>query len=167
MSKMFPAGLAALLLSLYCGLALGETRQAYVVQDTELRAEPSHSAPSLGRISKQSSVMVQARQGGWYQVQSGHPQPGWVPLLSLRFAKDSQARSGSNLGGLLSLGSQSKPASGVATGIRGISDEELKRGASGLNASLQYLESIAAQPAEARAFAQQGGLQSQAVPYAR
>jgi uncharacterized protein YgiM (DUF1202 family) len=167
MSKIFQAGLAALLLSLYCSIALSETRLAYVVQDTELRAEPSHSAPSLGRMGKDTSVMVQARQGGWYQVQTGQSQSGWMPLLSLRFAKDSQARSGSNLGGLLTLGTQSKPASGVATGIRGISDEELQRGAGGLSGSLQYLESIAAQPAEARAFAQQGGLQSQPVPYAR
>lgn len=167
MNKLLHSALAALLLSLCSSLALAELRQAHTVQDTELRAEPNNAAASLGRIGKQTGVLVQARQGGWYQVQTGNGQQGWVPLLSLRFAKDGQSTGGSNLGSLLSLGSQAAPASGVATGVRGISDEQLHSGSSGLSADLQYLERFAAQPGEARAFAQQGGLQSQALPYAR
>lgn len=167
MNKTLIAAMAALLLSLYSSLGHSELRQAQTVQETELRAEPSTSAAPLGRISKDATVVVTERRGGWYQVQTNAGQRGWLPLLSLRFAKDAQASRSSNLGGLLSLGSQSAPASGVATGVRGISDEQLQSGGSGLSASLQYLESFAAQPGEARAFAQQGGLQSQALPYAR
>ncbi len=166
MTKLLPC-LAALLLALYSNLALSELRQAHTVQDTELRAEPSNTAASLGRIGKQASVLVQARQGGWYQIQTGNGQQGWVPLLSLRFATTGQTTGSSNLGSLLSLGSKAAPASGVATGVRGISDEQLKGGGGSLPADLQYLEHFAAQPGEARAFAQQGGLQSQPLPYAR
>jgi len=167
MTKLLPC-LAALLLAFHSSLALSELRQAHTVQDSELRAEPNHNAASLGRIGKQNAVLVQARQGGWYQVRTASGQEGWLPLLSLRLAKEGgTASSGSNLGSLLSLGSQAAPASGVATGVRGISDEQLSSGSSGLPADLQYLERFAAQPGEARAFAQQGGLQSQALPYAR
>ncbi|MDP3815214.1 SH3 domain-containing protein [Pseudomonas sp.] len=167
MNRTLMAGLAALLLSLYSSPGLTEQRQAQTVQETELRAEPSAGASALGKLSKQATVMVVGRQGGWYQVQTAGGQRGWLPLLSLRFAKDAQASRSSNLGGLLSLGSQAAPASGVATGVRGISDEQLQIGGAGLSASLQYLESFAAQPGEARSFAQQGGLHSQSLPYAR
>lgn len=167
MNRTLMAGLAALLLSLYSSPGLSEQRPAQTVQETELRAEPSPGASTLGKLNKQATVMVVGRQGGWYQVQTANGQRGWLPLLSLRFAKDAQASRSSNLGGLLSLGSQAAPASGVATGVRGISDEQLQSGGGGLSASLQYLESFAAQPGEARSFAQQGGLHSQALPYAR
>jgi uncharacterized protein YgiM (DUF1202 family) len=167
MNKTLIAGMAALLLSLYSSPGLTEQRQAQTVQETELRAEPSASASALGKVSKQVTVMVVGRQGGWYQVETAGGQRGWLPLLSLRFAKDAQASRSSNLGGLLSLGSQAAPASGVATGVRGISDEQLQSGGSGMSADLQYLESFAAQPGEARSFAQQGGLKSQSLPYAR
>ena len=167
MTKLLHTCLVALLLTLYSGLALSELRQAQTVQDSELRAEPSHNANSLGRIGKQASVVVQARQGGWYQVRTSTGQEGWLPLLSLRFVKQTQGSGSSNLGNLLSLGSKAAPASGVATGVRGISDEQLKSAAGSLPANLYDLENFAAQPAEARAFAQQGGLQSQPLPYAR
>lgn len=167
MTRSLIAGITALLLSLYSSPGLTEQRQAQTIQETELRAEASTSASVLGKVSKQATVTVVGRQGGWYQVQTVAGQRGWLPLLSLRFAKDAQASRSSNLSGLLGLGSQAAPASGVATGVRGISDEQLQSGGSGLSASLQYLETFAAQPGEARSFAQQGGLHSQALPYAR
>lgn len=166
MNKGLCSALAALLFSFYGFSALAEVRQAQTLQDSALRADPSASAASVGQVSKQAQVLVLERQGGWYQVETSSGQRGWLPLLSLRFAKDAQA-SRSDLGSLLKLGSQSSPASGVATGIRGISDEELRSGSANTSATVQSLDAFAASPSQARSFAQQGGLRSQTLPYAR
>ncbi|WP_394233910.1 SH3 domain-containing protein [Pseudomonas anguilliseptica] len=167
MNKGLCSALAALIFSFYCFSALAEVRQAHTLQDSALRAEPSASAASVGQVGKQAQVLVLERQGGWYQVETSNGQRGWLPLLSLRFAKDAQASRSNNLGSLLKLGNQSSPASGVATGIRGISDEELRSGSANTSASVQSLDAFAASPSEARSFAQQGGLRSQNLPYAR
>src|SRR3990167_7274962 len=140
MNKGLCSALAALIFSFYGFSALAEVRQAQTLQD---------------------------RQGGWYQVETSSGQRGWLPLLSLRFAKDAQASRSNDLGSLLKLGNQASPASGVATGIRGISDEELRSGSANTSASVQSLDAFAASPSEARSFAQQGGLRSQNLPYAR
>lgn len=166
MNRSLCSAIAALLLGLYSVSGLAELRQAHTLQDSALRAEPSTSAASVGQVSKQAQVQVLERQGGWYQVQTSNGQRGWLPLLSLRFAKDAQAGR-SDLGSLLKLGSQSSPASGVATGIRGISDEELRSGSANTSATVHSLDAFAASPSQARSFAQQGGLRSQSLPYAR
>lgn len=166
MNRSLCSALAALLFALCSTSSLAELRQAHTLQDSALRAEPNTSAASVGQVSKQAQVQVLERQGGWYQVQTASGQRGWVPLLSLRFAKDAQAGR-SDLGSLLKIGSQSTPASGVATGIRGISDEELRSGSANTSASVQSLDAFAASPSQARSFAQQGGLRSQTLPYAR
>jgi hypothetical protein len=59
-----------------------------------------------------------------------------------------------------------EPASGVATGVRGISDDQVggTGGGSG-SLSLQQLDRYAVTPGSARAFAQQGGLRSQSIAY--
>ncbi|MGB4073135.1 SH3 domain-containing protein [Pseudomonas sp.] len=166
MNRSLCSAIAVLLFGLYSVSSLAELRQAHTLQDSVLHAEPSASAASVGQVSKQAQVQVLERQGGWYQVQTASGQRGWVPLLSLRFAKDAQAGR-SDLGSLLKLGSQSSPASGVATGIRGISDEELRSGSANTSATVQSLDAFAASPSQARSFAQQGGLRSQSLPYAR
>lgn len=167
MNKGLYSAIAALLFSFYGFSALAEVRQAHTLQDSGLRAEPNASAASVGQVGKESQVVVLERQGGWYQVQTSNGQRGWLPLLSLRFAKDVQASRSSDLGSLLKLGNQAAPASGVATGIRGISDEELRSGNANASPSVQALDAFAASPSEARSFAQQGGLRRQNLPYAR
>ena len=167
MNKRLSGVLVALTLSLCATATLADVRQAHTLQDSALRAEPSTAAASVGQVGKQSQVQVLERQGGWYQVETASGQRGWLPLLSLRFAKDAQAGRSNDLGGLLKLGNQTSPTGGVATGIRGISDEELRSGAANTSASVQSLDAFAASPSEARSFAQQGGLRSQNLPYAR
>lgn len=167
MNKSLCSAFAALLFSLYGLYALAEVRLAHTIQESTLRADANASSASVGQVGKQTQVQVLQRQGGWYQVETPSAQRGWLPLLSLRFAKDKQASASNDLGSLLKLGSQASPASGVATGIRGISDEELRSGNANTSASVQALDAFAASPSEARSFAQQGGLRSQNLPYAR
>jgi uncharacterized protein YgiM (DUF1202 family) len=148
----------------YSVAGMAEQRAAQTVQATELRAQPANTANALARLNKQAPVVVLQRQGGWYEVQTSSGQRGWLPLLSLRFDKSAQAR-GSDLGNLLNLG-QTTPASGVATGVRGISDEELRSAKGNLPDNVETLEGFAASPGQARSFAQQGGLRSKTLPYA-
>lgn len=164
MNRVLFTALGLLLSVCYSATGMAEQRAAQTVQATELRAEPANSANALARLDKQAPVLVLQRQGGWYEVQTASGQRGWLPLLSLRFDKSAQARS-SDLGNLLNLG-QTTPASGVATGVRGISDEELRSAKGSLPENVQSLEGFAASPGQARAFAEQGGLRSQALPYA-
>lgn len=167
MNKGLCSALAALIFSVYGLSVLAEVRQAQTLQVSALLAEPNGSAANLGQVGKHAQVLILQRQGGWYQVETDSGQRGWLPLLSVRFAKDAQASRSNNLGNLLKLGNQASPASGVATGIRGISDEELRSGRANTSASVQSLDAFAASPSEARSFAQQGGLRSQKLPYAR
>ena len=164
MNRVLFAALGILLSACYSAHSMAEQRAAQTVQATELRAQPANSASALARLDKQAQVLVLQRQGGWYEVQTASGQRGWLPLLSLRFDKSAQARS-SNLGNLLNLG-QAAPASGVATGVRGISDEELRSAKGSLPDNVQTLEGFAASPGQARSFAQQGGLRSKTLPYA-
>nr|WP_298140872.1 SH3 domain-containing protein [uncultured Pseudomonas sp.] len=164
MNRVLFTALGVLLSVCYSATGLAEQRAAQTVQATELRAEPTNGANALAHLDKQAPVLVLQRQGGWYEVQTASGQRGWLPLLSLRFDKNAQARS-SDLGNLLNLG-QTKPASGVATGVRGISDEELRSAKGSLPDNVQTLESFAVSPGQARSFAQKGGLHSKALPYA-
>nr|WP_298172533.1 SH3 domain-containing protein [uncultured Pseudomonas sp.] len=164
MNRVLFTALGILLSVCYSAAGMAEQRAAQTVQATELRAEPANGASALARLDKQAQVLVLQRQGGWYEVQTASGQRGWLPLLSLRFDKSAQARS-SDLGNLLNLG-QTTPASGVATGVRGISDEELRSAKGSLPDNVQTLEGFAATPGQARSFAQQGGLRSKTLPYA-
>lgn len=142
--------------------AAGQT--GITLQATPLREAASSSARTLLEIPAKTRVAILKRQGGWYQVQTQAGQQGWLALLSLRFDKAASAQS-SNLANLLQSGTQVAPAGGVATGVRGISEEQLQSGA-GATPQLQALDRYAVSPSDARAFARDGELVSQSIDYA-
>lgn len=146
-------------------VALAEVRSGITVEATALRDGGAASAAVLQQLPAQTRVSILRRQGGWYQVQTGAGQQGWVALLAVRFDKSAGAKGG-NIGSLLEGSTAVEPASGVATGVRGISDDQVggAGGGSG-NLSLQQLDRYAVTPGSARAFAQQGGLRSQSIAY--
>lgn len=146
--------------------AQAEVRSGVTVEATALRESPANDGALLQQLPAQSRLSVLKRQGGWYQVQTGAGQQGWVALLAVRFDKAAGAKGGS-IGALLQGSTAVEPASGVATGVRGISDDDLKGGAGGGAGSvaLQQLDRYAASAGNARAFAQQGGLHSQTIAY--
>lgn len=145
-------------------VALAEVRSGITVEATALRESASAGAAALQQLPAQTRLSVLKRQGGWYQVQTGAGQQGWVALLAVRFDKSAAARGG-NLGALLEGSTAVEPASGVATGVRGISDDKVSGGGGSGSQSLQQLERYAVTPGSARAFAQQGGLRSQSIAY--
>ncbi|WP_373387096.1 SH3 domain-containing protein [Pseudomonas alcaligenes] len=145
-------------------VALAEVRGAVTVEATALRESPAAAAAVLQQLPAQSRLAILKRQGGWYQVQTGAGQQGWVALLAVRFDKAAGAKGGS-IGALLEGSTAVEPASGVATGVRGISDDQVGGGGGSGSLSLQQLDRYAVTPGSARAFAQQGGLRSQTIAY--
>ncbi|MEO4046767.1 SH3 domain-containing protein [Pseudomonas sp. CAU 1711] len=144
--------------------AYAEVRSGVTVQATALRESPANDGALLQQLPAQSRLNILKRQGGWYQVQTGAGQQGWVALLAVRFDKAAGAKGGS-IGALLQGSTAVEPASGVATGVRGISDDQLAGGTGGGSVALQQLDRYAASTGNARAFAQQGGLRSQTIAY--
>lgn len=151
---------------LCCCLSLqaAEPQSAVTLQAGPLRSEPSHSAASVEQLPAETAVSVLQRQGGWYRVSTASGREGWLPLLGLRFAKQSGAKSNS-LGQLLGAGSAA-PASSVSTGVRGIGEEQLAGGAT-LPASVTSLRRFASDGGDARRFAEQGALRAIRLPYAQ
>src|SRR5690606_15695087 len=123
-------------------------------------------AGALQQLPANTRLNILKRQGGWYQVQTAGGQQGWVGLLAVRFDKAAGARAG-NLGALLESSTAVQPASGVATGVRGISDDQVGGGGGSGTFALQQLDRYAVTPGSARAFAEQGGLRSQSIAYPR
>ncbi|MBC9252558.1 hypothetical protein A9179_20020 [Pseudomonas alcaligenes] len=165
MRKALSAVLLLLAGVLACGAALAEVRGGITVEATALRDKPGASAAVLQQLPAQSRLSILTRQGGWYQVQTSAGQQGWVALLAVRFDK-SAAATGGNISDLLDGSTAVAPATGVATGVRGVSDDKLEGGAGGAGSSaLQELDRYAVQPGTARAFAQAGGLRNQTIAY--
>lgn len=139
-------------------------QRGVTLQATPLREAANTSARTLLELPAKTRVAILKRQGGWYQVQTIAGQQGWLTLLSVRFDKAASAQS-SNLAHLLQSSTQVAPAGGVATGVRGISEEQLASGAS-TAAELQALDRYAVSSGDARAFARDGELVSQSIDYA-
>ncbi|WP_252273516.1 SH3 domain-containing protein [Pseudomonas subflava] len=145
-------------------MALADVRSGITVETTALRESAGAGAAVLQQLPAQTRLDIHKRQGGWYQVQTAAGQQGWVALLAVRFDKSAGAKGG-NIGALLESSTAVEPASGVATGVRGISDDQVGGGGGSGSLSLQQLDRYAVTPGNARAFAQQGGLRSQSIAY--
>lgn len=140
-----------------------EVRSGITVEATALREAAGSAAAVLQQLPAQSRLSILKRQGGWYQVQTSAGQQGWVALLVVRLDKSADAKGGS-IGTLLKSSTAVAPATGVATGVRGVSDDQLEASGGG-SQSLQELDRYAVAPGSARAFAESGGLRNQAIAY--
>jgi len=139
----------------------GEAGTALKADD--LKAEPFRDAKTVGSLTAGDNVEILNKQGGWFQVKSKKGS-GWVRMLSIRRG---EARKGSgDAAGVLGLASgRAGTGSMVATtGIRGLSEEELKA-AKYNEKELRKAESFAVTEAEARRFAAEGKLVARKVKY--
>lgn len=146
-----------------CTLAAQAGELAHTVRATELKAKPFSDAATLVSLPERSQVEIVERQGSWTQVKA-NGKTGWVKMLSLRFG-DAQKKSGdSGLGALFNLATTGSGGSTVTTGVRGLSEENLKNPHPNPQA-LQQLKRYAAGKQEAQKFARAGKLQPQQVAY--
>jgi len=158
MAKM--AAVALALLAAAAALA-GETGTA--LKADQLKAEPFRDAKTVANLSAGDKVEILKKNGGWLQVKSAKGS-GWVKMLSIRRG---DARKGTgDAAGLLGLASGRAGTGRVVatTGIRGLSEEELKA-AKFDAAQLKLAESYATSRAEAKKFAAKAKLVARRVDY--
>jgi hypothetical protein len=150
------------LLLLANGTALaGEGGSALKADD--LRAEPFRDAKTVGSLAPGDQVEILKKQGGWFQVKSAKGS-GWVRMLSIR--RGEARKAGGDAAGLLGLASGRAGTGRVVatTGIRGLSEEELKA-AKYNEVEVKKAESYATTRAEAQRFATSGKLLARKVDY--
>ena len=137
---------------------------AYTIRSTELKAKPYIDAQTLTSLPPRSRVEVLGRQASWTHVKSTSFD-GWVKMLNLRFDANGQSRRGDNgLSALFNVASTGRSNSTVTTGIRGLSEEQLKNTKPNPQA-LQAAKRFAVSRADAQHFAAQGKLHAQSVDY--
>lgn len=159
---MIPRVLFVILLAL--PLLAAAQDQAFTNRSTELKDRADAEARTVTTLSENTPVKVLARGGGWTRVEAGG-QSGWVRVFHLRFPGSVESTSSSSSGGgfLSSLGSvvtgqRSNPRANLATtGVRGLSQEDLKN-ANPDPEALRRLQSFRADRAAAERFARDGQL---------
>jgi len=136
----------------------------YTLTSTELKDAPFADAKTLATLPEQTKVEIILRQGAWLQVKK--EQTGWVRLLSLRVGEGTTAVGDSGLKSLVNIGLGRGADTGltVATGVRGLSEADLKN-AHPNPQELQKLRNMAVPPAEAQKFASNAKLNAQQINY--
>lgn len=154
---IFAAGLA-----LACGLAqAGET--AYTVRATALKAKPYTDARTLDNLAEQIRVEIIARHGSWREIKVNDT-TGWVKMLSLRLGEATQKTGDTGFKTLFNVASTGGSGSTMTTGVRGLSEENLKNPHPNPQA-LQELHGLAVDKAEAQQFAKAGKLAAGKMDY--
>ena len=133
-----------------------------VLKSDAIKAAPFSDAKDVGAIRRGDTVDILKRQGGWYQVSSAKGN-GWVRMLSVRKGEARKANEVTGLAGLAS-GRAGTGKVVATTGVRGLSEEELK--AAQFNESeVNNMEAQTVSKDDARRFAAQGKLKSSRFDY--
>jgi hypothetical protein len=156
MKKIF-----ALLLLSCLPLTVYAEQIAYTVRSTEIKQQPFSDAASVGTLGEKASVKILIRQGGWVKISSDQGD-GWVKMLNLR--STSAKRGDSGLQSLFNLGRSGSSGITVATGVRGLSAEDLKN-AQPNPAEFAKLKNYAADRSQAEKFAHSGKLKTQTLDF--
>ena len=140
--------------------------QAFTNRATDLKDKADGA--TVKSLAENTEVKVLQRAGGWTRVEAAGQQ-GWVRVFHLRFPATASADSSG--GGLSSLGSalgitrqRSQSSTIATTGIRGLSQEDLKN-ASPDEAALKRMHSYRADSGGAERFAKEGKLTPAQVQY--
>ena len=136
---------------------------AYTVRSTEIKQLPYSDAATVGTLDEKASVNVMSRQGGWVKINSSKGN-GWVRMLSLRSDSTAEKQGDTGLKTLLNVGRSGSSGTTVATGVRGLSEEDLKN-AKPNPQELEKLKNYAADKAQAEKFARDAKLKSQKLDY--
>lgn len=92
---------------------------------TDLKNAPEPGANTIAKLPAGTNIDVGERNGAWYQVKSAQGQ-GWVRMLNVRLGSGTRTQGESAIGGLAALGKASRTETTVATGVRGLSKENLQ-----------------------------------------
>ena len=128
----------------------------------KLVAEPFADAKQVGTLAKGDALTILNKKGGWFQVKAGAAQ-GWVRMLSVRRGTAGKGSAAKDVAAL-STGRAGTGQIVSTTGVRGLSEEELKM-AKYDEKELTKAESFAVAKADAARFAQKGKLLARAFNY--
>lgn len=123
---------------------------------TELKQAPNTSSATISQLSAGQALQIGTRQGAWYQVKTPQGE-GWVRMLSVRLQGGSARGGESAMSGLASLAQASRSNTTVATGVRGLSREQLQQSQED-PAEVARMNQFQVSAGEARQFAQAAGL---------
>ena len=136
---------------------------AYAVRSTEIKKQPFSDAATVATLSANASVSILSRQGGWVRITSDKGN-GWVKMLSLRSNSTATRRGDSGLQSLFNVGRSGSGGITVATGVRGLSEEDLKN-AQPNPRELEKLQNYAVNKTKAERFAREARLKSHRLDY--
>jgi hypothetical protein len=136
---------------------------AYTIRPTEMKAKPYTDAQTLTTLAPRTRVEVLTRQASWTQVKSTSFS-GWVKMLSLQLESNVQKRGDNGLRSLFNVASTGRSSSTVTTGIRGLSEEQLKNTKPNPQA-LEAAKRYAVTREAAQRYAAEGKLHAQSVDY--
>ncbi len=136
---------------------------AYTVRSTEIKQLPYSDATTIGTLGEKASVNVMSRQGGWVKINSGKGN-GWVRMLSLRGDSTAKQSGDSGLQSMINVGRSGSSGITMTTGIRGLSEEDLKN-AHPNPGEFNKLQNYAANKAKAEKFARDAKLKTQQLDY--
>lgn len=155
--------LVALLLLCSLPLTVLAEQIAYTVRPTEIKQKPFSDAENVATLAEKASVKIILRQGGWIKISSVQGD-GWVKMLNLRNTNTSSKSGDSGLSSLFNLGRSGSSGITVATGVRGLSEEDLKN-AQPNPEELAKLKNFANDKAQAEKFARNGKLKAQSLDF--
>ncbi|MFH2135769.1 MAG: SH3 domain-containing protein [Pseudomonadota bacterium] len=145
-------------------IASAAAEEAITLRSTELKAKPYSDAQTLMTLPERSKVVVLKRRASWTQVKSGKS-TGWVKMLSLQLVRGTtQRRADNGLRSLFNVAQTGRGGSSVTTGVRGLSEEDLKNTKPNPQ-ELEEAKQYAATKDEAKRFAIEGKLKAQQVGY--
>ncbi|MEO6975699.1 MAG: SH3 domain-containing protein [Gallionella sp.] len=153
------------ILVIYASLAVpaSAAQVAFTVHSTEIKQQPYSDAQTVATLNDKSSVEVLSRRGGWVNISSSKGK-GWVRMLSLRSDSTAQKRGDSGLQSLINVGRSGSSGITVATGVRGLSEEDLKN-AHPNPVEFEKLQKYAANRANAEKFAHDAKLKTRQLEY--
>lgn len=136
---------------------------AYTVRSTEIKQQPFSDAATVAMLKEKAGVNILSRKGGWVRITSASGN-GWVRMLSLRSDSTAAKQGDSGLQSLLNVGRSGSSGTTVATGVRGLSEEDLKN-AKPNPRELEKLKDYAVSKAQAEKFARDAKLKTQRFDY--
>ena len=105
--------------------AAGETGVA--LKADGIKSEPFKDADTVGNLNKGDTVQIVTKKGGWLRIKAPGG-AGWVRMLSVKRGAGGGSNAASELGGIAAM-STGRAGTGQitsATGVRGLSEEDLK-----------------------------------------
>lgn len=142
--------------------ATAATEKGVALKADKLVAEPFADAKQVGSLAKGEAVSILKKSGGWYQIK-GKGAQGWVRMLSVRRGQAGKSSAAKDVAAI-STGRAGTGQIVSTTGVRGLSEEELKA-AKYDAAQLKQAEAFAVTKASAGIFAQKAQLAARPFNY--